>query len=229
MKLQSLAALCAVLLPVATQSIAAADYKVRGVSIQPGVPGVEVHAHLADGSATAGVVNLRQFLNHEFDTLKVEGKKVVFTLNADPASATDPTEEVGSCEFDDKDKSYILMFIPEQTGKPKCRVLSVPDDVKSFPVGSINVVNLTSMPVKIELEKDEFSFKPGETRPIVDPPVAANQTAGMKAYVEKDGAWAKFSSGIWPHPGKKRVLQVFVENPTNGTVQIRGVRDVSEP
>ena len=83
--------------------------------------------------------------------------------------------------------------------------------------------------MKIELEKKEFEFKPGEIRAIEDPPVGANQASGMKGYSQQDGEWQAFVSAIWPHPGGKRVLQLVTANPATGQLEMRGVRDIAKP
>ena len=51
----------------------------------------------------------------------------------------------------------------------------------------------------------------------------------MKGYCQRDGQWVVFSSGVWPDPGEKRVLQVLTDNPSNHLVDIRGARDVATP
>lgn len=230
MKLKSLAAIGAILLPsLSGAADAVEECQVRGLTIQAGVPAGKVYAHQADGSSSAGEINLRTFLNHEFDKLSRSGEKFVFTLNADPASTKDREAEIGSCEIPAEVKSAILIFIPQESGSLKCQVLVVPDDGKAFPSGSINVANFSTLPVKIELEDKEFMFKPGEILAIKDPPVGKRGTAGMKAYCQREGAWQKFSSGLWPHPGKKRVLQVLTEDPVSKQVLIRSMRDVVEP
>lgn len=218
----------AVLLPCFTAS-AAQELKVRGIAVESGVPGEEVQAHNEAGTDNAGVVKLKTFLNHEFDTLKLKDAKLVFTAKPDPASAKDPAEVLGSCEIPGKVKSVILLFLPETPGKPACKVAVVEDGAKAFPAGSIKVANLSPLPIKIELEKKSYEFKPGEIRAILNPPVGANNSSGMKSYCQRDGKWENFSSGMWPHPGDKRVLQVFFENPATKQVECRGIRDVAKP
>jgi hypothetical protein len=230
MNARSIAALCAALLPwFVLPASAQQECKVRGLSLQPVVEGSEVHAHDEAGTATFGQVHIKSFLNHEFDTLKFKGPKLVFTAKADPASAKDPAELIGSCEIPANVKSVILLFVPEVAGQPASKILVVEDSAKAFPPGSVKVANLSSMTVKIELEKQPFEFKAGETGLIKDPPVGPNQSGGAKGFVEREAKWQLFYSGMWPHPGQKRVLQILVENPATKQVEIRGVRDVSKP
>ena len=91
------------------------------------------------------------------------------------------------------------------------------------------VLNLGPVPVTIELEKKPFVFEPGEIEVIKDMPVGAGQSAGMKASCERGGKKEMIASGLWPHPGGKRTLQVILENPANGRLEIKGIRDVAKP
>ncbi len=192
------------------------------------MPATEVHVHDAEGTATAGLLQIKTYLNHEFDTLKVKGSKLVFTVKPEPASAKDPAEVLGSCELPAKGSSFIFLFIPEVPGKPASKVIVVDDSAKVFPPGSVSVLNLTSMPARIELEKKPFEIKAGETLLIEDMPVGPSNSSAMKGLCERDGKWENFASGLWPHPGGKRVLQVLTEA-ADKQVEIRGIRDVSAP
>lgn len=218
----------AAFLTLLAPATAAPEYQIRGLSMNPGLPLTELHVHDAAGKAKVGVIQLKTFLNHEADTLEVKSPKLVFTAKADPASALNPAEVIGRCELPAKPGSVILLFLPEVADKPACKVLVVDDSMKAFPPGSILMVNSSSLPVKIELEKKPYEFKAGTMKLITGMPVGESNTAGMKGYCERDGKWQMFSSGIWPHPGEKRVLQVLTDN-ASGLVDIRGVRDVATP
>lgn len=200
------------------------EVRVRGLALQPGVP-EEMQAGDAAGKSPAGVVKVKSFLNHEFDTLKLKGNKLSFTT----AAAGGPVEEIGSCEIPAKAASVILVFMPDAPDSKTCKIVVVEDSAKAFPPGSYKIANLSEVPVKIELEKKEFEFKPGEIRCIEDPPVGANQASGMKGYREKEGEWQVFVSSLWPHPGGKRVLQLVTANAATGQLEMRGVRDIAKP
>jgi hypothetical protein len=231
MNVRIAAALIAAALPVITVLPAAGqqECRVRALSLQAGATPAELHAHVEAGTSTAGVVTIKTFLNHEHDTLKLRGSKLVFTAKPSPASARDAAVRVGSCEIPAAAKSVILLFIPETAGQPACRIVVVDDAAKAFPPGSIKVVNLSASPVKIQLEDQSFEFKQGEIRAIPDPPVGPNQASAMKGFFQRDGKWQDFASGAWPHPGDKRVLQILTDNPATKQVEIRGIRDVAKP
>lgn len=210
-------------------AMAAGECRVRAVVSQSGAVPAEVYAHDAAGSATAGKVAVKTFLNHQFDLLETKGGMVVFTAKSDPGSAKNPEEVIGQCELPVKAASLILFFAPELPGKPQSKVTVIDASAKEFPPGSFKVVNLSSLPVRIELEKDKYEFKPGETKVIAKPPMGDAGAAGMKAFCERDGTWDAISSGIWPNPGDKRVLQVISENAATKQVEISGIRDVAKP
>jgi hypothetical protein len=200
------------------------EVRIRGLALQPGVP-AELRAGDAAGKGPAGVVKVKSFLNHEFDTLKLKGDKLKFTAAADDG----PAVEIGACEIPAKVASVILVFMPDAPESKTCKVVVVEDSAKAFPPGSYKIANLSEVAVKIELEKKEFEFKAGDIGLIEDPPVGANQASGMKGYSQKEGEWQVFVSSLWPHPGGKRVLQLITANPATGQLEMRGVRDIAKP
>ena len=198
-----------------------ADVRIRAVVSVPGA--VPETLRVLSGDKSAGVIHPKSFLNHEFDTLPLTTGKLEFSSESDPVS------RIGTCEIPAGIKSVILVFVPEVSGKPACKVIAVDDSPKVFPVGSINVLNLGSLPVRIELEKEFFEFKAGEIRVIPNPPTGPNGASAMKAFRKIDGKWENFSSGAWPHPGPKRVLQILTDNPDTKQTEVRGIRDVASP
>jgi hypothetical protein len=205
------------------------EYQIRGITVGQDNPGPEVHVHQDGGAPDAGVLEVKSFLNHEGTAFKLKGPKIVLTTQAGAASAKDPAQLIGSCELPPKGGSVILLFVPEKAGSPTSKIVVIDDGKKSFPPGSFKVANLSSLPVKIELEKKPFDFKPGEIRNIEDPPVNDANASAVKGTCETEGEWKMFSSGVWPHPGGKRVLQVITDKADSKTVDIRGFRDVATP
>lgn len=205
------------------------EYQVRGITLGQDNPPTEVHVHQDGGAPDAGVLEVKSFLNHEGTTFKLKGPKIVLTTQAGAASAKDPAQLIGSCELPAKGGSVILLFVPEKPDAPTSKILVLDDSKKAFPPGSFKVANLSSLPVKIEVEKKAFDFKPGEIRNIEDPPVNESSASAIKGTCESEGEWKSFFSGVWPHPGGKRVLQVITDNPDSKLVDIRGFRDVVTP
>jgi hypothetical protein len=227
MNARSLAAVAAVFLSATV--VHGQEYQVRGLTLGQDNPGPEVHIHQDGGAPDAGVLEVKSFLNDERTALKLKGSKIVLTTQAGAASAKDPAQLIGSCQLPAGGGSVILLFLPEKPGSPTSKIVVVDDSKKAFPPGSFKILNLSSLPVKIELEKKAFDFKPGEIRNIENPPVNDANSSGFKGTCESGGKWEMFGSGMWPHPGGKRGLQVIIDNPDTKLVDLRGIRDVATP
>lgn len=209
-----------------------AGLRVRALSFQLDSPPADVYAHDAagDGSVPGVKLDVKSYLNHEFSGLPIKGDSLVFTKSADPAGIKDSANIVAKTRLPGGFRSGIFMFLPGtgKAGDPAFRVLVIEDNKKAFPPGSLKILNLSPLPVSIMLEKEVFNFKSGETKVIEDPPVGPSQSSGMVAKAFKDGEWRKIGSGVWPHPGSKRVLQVLFENPKSQQVELRGIRDIAK-
>jgi hypothetical protein len=101
------------------------------------------------------------------------------------------------------------------------------DSLGSFPRGSVKVMNLSPVPVRIRLEKTNYEFKSGETQLIKDQPVGDNNSSSMMAFALKGTEWQRVGAGVWPHPGEKRVIEIIFENPLSRQVELAGIRDVA--
>ena len=231
MKTLSLLAITVISLPfILSSAWADEEIKVRAISFQPDFPG-ELHAHDPSGSATAGLIEVKSFLNHEANPLKIKGRSLVFTRKSNPASATDVNALVAKVELPADSKSFILLFLPEsaEAVEHRSQVMVIDDSAKAFPPGSFKVANFTTLPVKILLESETFEYPPGETKIIAKPPFGENQSASMEAYFKRDDQWKIISTGSWPNPGTRRVLQIFSENLATKQIELKGVRDVVVP
>ncbi|MES2920829.1 MAG: hypothetical protein V4819_04755 [Verrucomicrobiota bacterium] len=233
MKTLSLLAIALVSLPgllSAAPAAAEQPVNVRAISFHQDFP-AEIHAHDPTGSSTAGLIEVKSFLNHEPNTLKIKGNRLVFTRKSNPVSATDVSELLGDVELPAGSKSFILVFLPDsvEPGNQHSRVIAIDDSVKEFPAGSFKVANFSASPVKILLEKDTFEYAPGDVKVIDKPPFGENQAASMEAYFKKDDEWKMISTGSWPNPGTRRVLQVFTENLATKEIELKGIRDVVVP
>lgn len=204
--------------------------KVRAISFQPDFQG-EIHAHDPSGSVTAGLIEVKSFLNHEANPLKIKGRSLVFTRKSSPVSATDVNALVGKVELPAGSKSFILIFLAEsaEPGDQRSRVMVIDDSAKAFPAGSFKVANFTTFPVKFLLETETFEYAPGEIKVIAKPPFGENPAVSMEAYFKRDDQWKIISTGSWQNPGTRRVLQVFTENLATKQIELKGVRDVVVP
>lgn len=208
----------------------AREVQVRALCFKSGFP-LELHAHEPSGSSTAGLLPLKSFLNHEKNTLKFEGTRLVFTRRSAPASATSVDETIGAVEIPPEMDSTILLFIPEPANgnKDRYEVIPVGDSGKSFPAGTYKVANLAKLPVKVEVGGDSHEFEPGEMKVIAKINYGENQAADMRAFAKKEDRWQMVSSGVWSDPGSRRVLQIFTSDPVSGRVTLKGIRDNMVP
>ena len=192
---------------------------------------VPADCHAFDPAATParpGVpAPVKGYLNHERTDLSLLGNTLVFAGSPKPEDAKDPAHQLATVSLPPKGGFFLLIFLPDGTGK--FRVISTDDSVGGFPLGSYRVLNLSHQPVRLTLETTDYDFKPGEVGLIADPPVQANQHSAMRALALADGNWRRIGSGLWPHPGTKRSIQVFFDNPQTKQTELRGFRDIAPP
>lgn len=188
-----------------------------------------VHDPAANDDVRGTPVRLKSYLNHENILLTVFGSALVFTASPERASMRQPTSVLARLTLPEGKHELILLFLPhEQDGRATWRVLAIDDSARGFPPGSLQILNLSRSPVRIRLEKSDYNFKSGETQVIHDPPVGANQHSAMTALAFTSGEWRRIGSGLWPHPGRKRSVQVLFDDPASDQIQLRGFRDVVE-
>lgn len=212
----------------ADEAPAALPVELRLLAFNSAIAVDEAHAHDPENPKAASVpVPVKTYLNHEFSVLPVNGRRVVLTAKADRGSLTRPGELLGEVTLPEGTRSAILLFLPAPAGnKARFKILPVDDSKKSFPAGSFRVFNLSPEAVRIQLEKKNFDFKPGQSDLIQDPPVGENLHSAMRAFAFHRNQWQSIATGLWPAPGEARVLQVMFLHPQTGQVQLRGFDDV---
>lgn len=209
----------------AAVSSSAADrvVKLRAVSATEDFPTTEVFAHSPGSKKPGTKITAKGYLNHEFDPVAVEASSLVFTAGAADAAA--PIAEV---KIPDKAKSGILVFLPGIKKGPGSALL-IEDDRKSFPPGSILVVNHTGFELRLEIEGKNFDVKAGGVLSIADQPVGDGNASMVKGFIKNGASWEMFHSGRWTHPGGKRVIQTVCENAQTGRPEMKGLKDISGP
>lgn len=203
-------------------SSSAADrvVKLRAVSVTADFPGEEVFARSPGSEKPGTKIAAKDYLNHEFDPVTVEASSLVFTSGA---AAT-----IGEVKIPDKAKSGILLFLPGVKKGPGTALL-IEDDRKSFPPGSVLVVNHTGSDLRLEIEGKNFDVKAGGVFPIADQPVGDANASMVKGFIKNGASWELFYSGRWSHPGGKRVIQTVCENAQTGRPEMKGLKDISGP
>lgn len=189
-----------------------------------------LHDPAAANGANGTQVHIKSYLNHQSEVLTPKSRKLVFTRSANRASLADSNTWLAEVSLPAGVRSAVLLFMPESPdSKIPFRIMVIDDSKESFPQGTFRVTNLSPLPVRIELEKRPWVIQPGKTELISDPPVRHGNLCGMKTFVQEAQGWRRIASGIWPHPGKKRVIQLLYYHPAAKQVQLRAFDDVQPP
>lgn len=222
--------LCAVVLPLSAQDKPPVTVEIRMLAFTPELQQAEAYAHDPSAPvATAASVPapIKTYLNHQFSTVVLTSRKIVFTTKRDRASLANEADVIGEVTLPEGVNSAILLFLPGKAGgKSRYQIMAINDSKRAFPAGSFHITNLSPLPVRLILEQKNFEFKPGQTTLIEDPPVRDGQMSGMRTFAFKDNAWMPVSTGLWPHPGPSRSVKVLFQNPTTGSIQLRAFDDV---
>lgn len=200
------------LLAFESTSIPEKSYLFDPATTQP-VPGIEAP--------------IKGYLNHEGVTVRISGNELVFLKSVNVQDLKNPESQLAKVTLPKTGSQFMLIFLPD--ANQKLRVLPLDDSIKEFPLGSYRVISLSRFPVKLTLEEKAYEFKPGQSSLITDPPVQENNHSAMYAFSQVDGKWQRIGSGLWPHPGKKRGVEIFFDNPVSKQTELRGFRDISPP
>lgn len=206
--------------------VAAEVLEFRCVSISPRHPATDVFVHDVEAKKGGRPVDVRSFLNHERDKLTRTGTELVFTTGSDVASLEDPKKRIGRVEVPEGVASCIFVFCPPM-GERGAAVQLVNDSAEAFPAGSIMFLNLAGEPLRLELEDKPFDCAADKQTLIIDPPVGERSSSAMRAFRKEDDQWVSVATGNWPHPGKKRVLQVATVDRSGRYVSVKGLRDIA--
>jgi hypothetical protein len=190
-------------------------------------PDIFIQDPAAEPTATSTAATLKSYLNHQYASVSLQSRKLVFTTKPDRASITREGELVGEVMLPAGGDSAILLFLPGKPGgKGKYQIMPVADSKKSFPAGSFHVTNLSPVAVRLLLEKKPFEFKPGQTSLIEDPPVRDGAMIGMRAFAFIDKAWLEVSASLWTHPGRGRGLMIIFQDPVSKDIQLKAFDDI---
>lgn len=190
----------------------------------------EAYAHFvpSDEKNTVVKIGIKGYLNHQFNLIPLGTRKMVWTDSPESSSITNLDHIFATVNVPAGMSSGIFLVLPTgASDKGKFSVVPIPDTNKIFPSGSLKLMNISQLDVRIQLEKKDYEIKSGKALLITDMPVGANNSAGMRAFCLKEGDWQMIGSGVWPSPGNKRVLQLFFVNPATGQLEMRGFRDIA--
>lgn len=227
MKAMKIRAMATGLMMVAAPCIAG-EIRIRAISLTPGHPADDVYVQDKDGKEPSTRIEVKSFLNHESMTIDYDSNSLVFTSDGKASSLNDKEKELGRVEIPTNLKSGILIFRPGV--KDEAPSVKITDDSpKVFPAGATKVINLCTESIRIELEGENFDCDGESELVITDPPVQKNNSSGMRAYRKDGDQWVQVKVGVWPHPGKKRVVRIVSVNPLTKQVEFHSARDISDP
>lgn len=217
--------------PLSAQTVAPSPtpMRLRLLAFQPGLATDAAFLHDPAGpEGNRGThAPLKSYLNHESVTAALKSHKLVITKSVDRASLKNPDQWLAEATLPTGLQSAVILCLPDAPGaKMPFRVLVIDDSTKAFPPGSFRVTNLSPSQARIELEKRPWEIRPGATEMIIDPPVRHGNLSGMKTFVLENQNWRCIATGIWPHPGKERVIQLLYYHPAAKQVQLRAFDDV---
>ena len=214
----------------ATSVLAQADGRevfLRLLTISPGSLPAESFLVDPSGGEAGKAAVIKSYLNHEGLTVKLAGNEVLFSKSAKKEDAADAANEIAKATLPKEGGRFIILFVPAENEKFSAVV--VPDSLKDFPPGAFHVANTSKFPLKLTLEDKAYPFEPGEQKVIADPPMQDNQHCAMRAYTIDKGKENQIGSGLLPHPGTKRSIQVVFDNPATKKTELKGFKDISPP
>lgn len=227
-KLISLWFLGAAILPLPAQEPPSIQVEIRTLAFSTGLQQPDAHAQdPAAGEAAASVAApIKTYLNHQFVPIQLKSRKIAFTTKPDRASLTREGELIGEVTLPQDVSSAILLFLPGKPGgKAKCQILAIDDSKRAFPPGSYHATNLSSLPIRLMLERTSYEIKPGQRLVIDEPPMRDNGQAGMRTFAFRNNSWQPVATGLWQNPGDARSVLVLFQNPATGEVQLRAFDD----
>ena len=221
------AVIASTIVSLSAQDSAPAKVEIRMLAFSSAQQKMEAFAHdpLADAAAVPVPAPIKTYLNHQFSTVVLKSRKVVFTTKISRDSIKTPEDVIGEVTLPQNADSAILLFLPGKD-KNRAQIMAIDDSKRAFPAGSFHASNLSPLPIKLMLEKKQFDFKPGQAHLIEDPPTGETGQTAMRTFSFRNNAWGPVATSLWPHPGDARSVLIFYQNPNAGEVQLRSFADV---
>ncbi len=205
----------------------ARDLSIRCLTVKNGYPKTGVFLH--HGSSRAGEpLDVKGFLNHKRQEIKIKENELVFTSDSAAASVEDESLVVGRVTLPAGVESCLFVFEPP-VGERPARVLFAEDSLEAFPAGSFKILNLSGVELRLELEGNKYALPRDELILIDEVPVGKRNAAAMAAFRKQGDEWRSVASGSWSHPGKKRVFYVATSDKSGRYIKMTGFRDISMP
>lgn len=132
-----------------------------------------------------------------------------------------------------RSRQQLFVFVPALDQEPgeglTYAVHCLPDDEKSFPLGSVRVINAADVPVRVTVAgEEETEIEPGAVARMAHPR-EVNDYGMYPAVVEyqgKDGKWIAVQSTNWRATKLRRDVVVIVRDPVGGNVLVKSFSDM---
>ena len=188
----------------------------------------KLHLHDPAGKPEqAGIpITVKKYLNHERSVVRLAGNKLIYTKASTRTGAE--SETVAAVNIPLSLDKALLLFLPTSEGSSHpFRIVVINDSVKFFPRGAYSCYNLSSLPMRLKLGKDTFSIEASKHKIVSKFSVNSANHVEMFTFVKYSNKWSRAASGLWPHPGQKRVYQFFYRDAKSGRMVQKGIKDVS--
>lgn len=164
-----------------------------------------------------------------FQMRTTEGKAVFFKPSEDSET---PYEPIATTSIPDS-PAVLFLFLPSGQQNQPYRVVSLADDKRNFPYGSVRLMNLSTAQVRIHLGEHSgpkaVALAPGKS--FLVPKVS--RVDGFNRYpvlaeFRTDKGFARFHHTAWQAIEGKRDLAIVFNDPQSGRPRIRHYED-AEP
>jgi len=169
-------------------------------------------------------------LEVELPEANLSAKRYQAKLHTIPfyASAPDPAagklpEPVAIARIPASIKQAVLLFLPASDGK-RYQVIAVDADLLSFRGGDQRFVNLTKVPIGIDLGGTRSAIKSGDSQTF---PISgdANDRLALQLFYQQDESWHRFSSTrVTVDPRIRRIILCYY-NPAEKRICSRAIWD----
>ncbi|BCX49045.1 hypothetical protein HAHE_29530 [Haloferula helveola] len=204
------------------------ELRMLAFSYQNKVQSLQIFDPATGTALLTEAADLPKYLSEEKHKVALRGDKLVFSTQSDPEKALAEGGASAEVTLPSGMTEAILVFFPAGPDKGvDYRVAPLDGSARAFPAGSIQTMNVSSVPVRMMLEKQLVQLAPGARKLVEDPPVRANNHTGVVVQAHLDGEWRKVASSLWPHPGRKRVFQIIYQDPKSGRMKLEGYRDIA--
>ncbi len=138
------------------------------------------------------------------------GELVFYRLPSETSVSEEPSR-LGSAKVLEGARSLILAFVPAPVmdeGDP-WRVLVFDDDERSFPAGSVRVINLSPFPLALRLGDYTKLLAPSHVDVVFPKTDEKNRVFSQLATRTADGGWFIFQQGpLAVHPRRRETLLI---------------------